>query len=225
LVTKLLLCRLPLFDQVFPVTIAFRSQLYEQCSSGACLSFRNQTLLNHRPDGPVHNRAVEAKQSGNLKQVSQQASTGDIAVLDVPAPRLVPGCVLVRMEASLISAGTARASCEFASKNLLEKARARPYLVREVINKVQRDGVFSTAGTRASWPETNIPFAIPPGQRASRRIGSVCGRGELPIPFDQIVSTTLATCRAVESRSSGQPVEVDTTTFIRSNSQSPRAVS
>jgi predicted dehydrogenase len=54
---------------------------------------------------------------------------------------------------------------------------------------------------------------------------AVCGGGELPIPFDQIVSTTLATCRAVESRSSGQPVEVDTATFIRSNSQSPRAAS
>ena len=78
-----------------------------------------------------------------MKQVLQQASTGEIAVLDVPAPRLLPGCVLVRMAASLVSAGTERASCEFASKNLLQKAKARPDLVREVINKVRRDGVFS----------------------------------------------------------------------------------
>jgi predicted dehydrogenase/threonine dehydrogenase-like Zn-dependent dehydrogenase len=64
-------------------------------------------------------------------------------VTEVPAPKLLPGCVLVRMAASLVSAGTERASCEFASKNLLQKAKARPDLVREVINKIQRDGVFS----------------------------------------------------------------------------------
>jgi predicted dehydrogenase len=54
---------------------------------------------------------------------------------------------------------------------------------------------------------------------------AVCGRGELPIPFDEIVSTTLATLRAVESRSSGQPIEVDTADFIMSSSQSRRAAS
>jgi predicted dehydrogenase len=54
---------------------------------------------------------------------------------------------------------------------------------------------------------------------------AVRGRGEPPIAFDEIVSTTLATLRAAESRSSGQPVEVDTAAFINSNSQSRRAVS
>jgi len=54
---------------------------------------------------------------------------------------------------------------------------------------------------------------------------AVCGRGAPPIPFDEIVSTTLATLRAAESRSSGQPFEVDTAAFINSNSQSRRAVS
>ena len=71
-----------------------------------------------------------------MKQVLQQARTGQIEVMDVPAPQLLPGCVLVRMAASLVSAGTERASCEFASKNLLQKAKARPDLVREVIGKV-----------------------------------------------------------------------------------------
>src|SRR5271166_3177787 len=78
-----------------------------------------------------------------MRQVLQQARTGEIAVTDVPAPKLLPGCVLVRMAASLVSAGTERASCEFAGKNLLQKAQARPDLVREVVNKIRRDGVFS----------------------------------------------------------------------------------
>jgi predicted dehydrogenase/threonine dehydrogenase-like Zn-dependent dehydrogenase len=79
-----------------------------------------------------------------MKQVLQYARTGDIEVKEVPAPKLLPGCVLVRIAASLVSAGTERASSEFASKNLLQKAKARPDLVREVIGKVQRDGLFST---------------------------------------------------------------------------------
>ena len=78
-----------------------------------------------------------------MKQVLQQPSTGEISVAEVPAPQLLPGCVLVRMGASLVSAGTERASSEFARKSLLQKAQARPDLVREVINKVRRDGILS----------------------------------------------------------------------------------
>jgi predicted dehydrogenase len=55
--------------------------------------------------------------------------------------------------------------------------------------------------------------------------GAVSGRGEPPIPFVEIVSTTLATLRAVESRASGQSVEVDAANFMESNSGLRRAVS
>ncbi len=78
-----------------------------------------------------------------MKQVLQHARTGEIEVADVPTPKLLPGCVLVRIAASLVSAGTERASSEFASKNLLQKAKARPDLVHEVLNKVRRDGLLS----------------------------------------------------------------------------------
>lgn len=78
-----------------------------------------------------------------MKQVLQQARTGEVEVVDVPTPKLLPGCVLVRIGTSLVSAGTERAASEFASKNLFQKAKARPDLVHEVLNKVRRDGVFS----------------------------------------------------------------------------------
>jgi predicted dehydrogenase/threonine dehydrogenase-like Zn-dependent dehydrogenase len=80
-----------------------------------------------------------------MKQVLQDARTGEVAVVEVPSPKLLTGCVLVRIAASLVSAGTERASSEFASRNLLQKARARPDLVRDVIDKVRRDGLFSAA--------------------------------------------------------------------------------
>ena len=78
-----------------------------------------------------------------MKQVLQDARTGEISVEEVPAPQLLPGCVLVRIAASVVSAGTERASAEFARKSLFQKAKSRPDLVREVIAKVQRDGIFS----------------------------------------------------------------------------------
>jgi len=78
-----------------------------------------------------------------MKQVLQQPSTGEISVAEVPAPQLLPGCVLVSIRASLVSAGTERASSEFARKSLFRKAQARPDLVRDVVNKVRRDGLLS----------------------------------------------------------------------------------
>src|SRR5271155_2177247 len=82
-----------------------------------------------------------------MKQLLQQVSGGEIEVVDIPAPKLLPGCVLVRTAASLVSAGTERASSEFAAKNLMQKARMRPDLVREVLSKISRDGLLATLST------------------------------------------------------------------------------
>jgi predicted dehydrogenase/threonine dehydrogenase-like Zn-dependent dehydrogenase len=93
-----------------------------------------------------------------MKQLLQQVSGGEIQVVDVPAPKLLPGCVLVRTAASLVSIGTERASSEFARKNLLQKARMRPDLVREVWNKVRRDGVASAfAAVRSRMDQPSAP--------------------------------------------------------------------
>jgi len=79
-----------------------------------------------------------------MKQLLQDAGTGELKAAEVPVPQLLPGGVLVRVAASLVSAGTERASAEFASKNLLAKAKARPDLVRDVLAKLRRDGLAST---------------------------------------------------------------------------------
>ena len=93
-----------------------------------------------------------------MKQVLQQVRGGDIEVVDVPSPKLLPGCVLVRTAASLLSVGTERASSEFARKNLLQKARMRPDLVREVWNKIRRDGIASTvAAVRSRMDQPSAP--------------------------------------------------------------------
>jgi len=92
-----------------------------------------------------------------MKQVFQHARTGEISIAEVPAPQLLPASVLVRVAASLVSAGTERASAEFAGKNLVQKARVRPDLVREVIGKIQRDGILSAVQavrSRLDQPQT-----------------------------------------------------------------------
>ena len=96
-----------------------------------------------------------------MKQVLQHARSGEITVEEVPAPQLLPGCVLVQVAASVVSAGTERASAEFARKNLLQKAKSRPDLVRDVIHKVQRDGLLSAVQavrTRLDQPQTPVRF-------------------------------------------------------------------
>jgi len=93
-----------------------------------------------------------------MKQLLQQVSGGEVEVVDVPAPKLLAGCVLVRTAASLVSVGTERASSEFARKNLLQKARMRPDLVREVWNKVRRDGALATlAAVRSRMDQPSAP--------------------------------------------------------------------
>jgi predicted dehydrogenase/threonine dehydrogenase-like Zn-dependent dehydrogenase len=82
-----------------------------------------------------------------MKQLLQDARTGELRITEVPAPQLLPGCVLVRVAASLVSAGTERAAAEFAGKSLLAKAKARPDLARDVLAKMRRDGLFSTLQT------------------------------------------------------------------------------
>ena len=72
-----------------------------------------------------------------MKQLVQDWKVGSVQVLEVPPPQLTAGQLLVRTRASLISAGTERSVVDFAEKSLLEKARARPDLVRQVMGKMQ----------------------------------------------------------------------------------------
>jgi predicted dehydrogenase len=79
-----------------------------------------------------------------MKQVIQDVRSGETSVVDVPVPFPGPGMALVRTAASLVSAGTERSVVEFAGKSLLGKARSRPDLVRQVLEKVRREGLLTT---------------------------------------------------------------------------------
>jgi predicted dehydrogenase/threonine dehydrogenase-like Zn-dependent dehydrogenase len=79
-----------------------------------------------------------------MKQVLQNRKSGKVAVGEVPTPLVQSGRVLVRTVASLISAGTERASVESARKSLVQEARERPDLVKAVIDKARSEGLVNT---------------------------------------------------------------------------------
>ncbi|MCP3993364.1 MAG: Gfo/Idh/MocA family oxidoreductase [Actinomycetia bacterium] len=79
-----------------------------------------------------------------MRQVVQAASGGAIELVEAPVPQITASQVLVRTEATLISAGTERAVTKLAQSSLLEKARARPDLVRQVVTKARHDGLTDT---------------------------------------------------------------------------------
>src|SRR5664280_509495 len=79
-----------------------------------------------------------------MEQVVQSVRSGNLRLVEVPAPQIGPSEVLVATGCSLVSAGTERAVRKLASANLVEKARARPDLVRQVLRKARADGVLPT---------------------------------------------------------------------------------
>jgi len=79
-----------------------------------------------------------------MRQLLQNLRTGETVVADVPVPIPGAGEALVRTAASLVSAGTERMLVEFAAKSLVGKARSRPDLLRQVLDKARREGTLTT---------------------------------------------------------------------------------
>ncbi|MFA4884179.1 MAG: bi-domain-containing oxidoreductase [Candidatus Margulisiibacteriota bacterium] len=79
-----------------------------------------------------------------MKQVIQDYKSGELRVVEVPAPLVRPGGVLVRTLNSAVSVGTEKLMVNLAQQNLIEKALSRPDLVRRVIDKIKTEGIRET---------------------------------------------------------------------------------
>ena len=93
-----------------------------------------------------------------MKQLLQNLKNGQTTVEDVPVPAPREGMALVRVAASLVSAGTERTLVEFAEKNLVGKARSRPDLVRQVLDKAKREGLVPTV--QAAFSRLDQPMSL-----------------------------------------------------------------
>ena len=91
-----------------------------------------------------------------MKQIVQSARSGELQLVDVPAPAPEPGQILIQNHFSVMSPGTEKLSMDFAQKSLLGKARSRPDLVGQVLKKVRQEGplpTFRTVVNRLDSPQ------------------------------------------------------------------------
>ncbi|MBK9005429.1 MAG: bi-domain-containing oxidoreductase [Anaerolineae bacterium] len=93
-----------------------------------------------------------------MKQLLQNIKTGKASIEDVPMPTPREGQALVQVATSLVSAGTERMVVEFAEKSLVGKARSRPDLVKQVLDKARREGVVNTM--QAAFNRLDQPMAL-----------------------------------------------------------------
>jgi predicted dehydrogenase/threonine dehydrogenase-like Zn-dependent dehydrogenase len=102
-----------------------------------------------------------------MKQLLQNIKTGKPSVEEVPIPTPQAGQALVKVSASLVSAGTER----MMAKNIVDQARSRPDLVKQVIDKARREGISNTA--RSVFNRLDQPMA--PGYSSA---GTIVALGE-----------------------------------------------
>jgi predicted dehydrogenase/NADPH:quinone reductase-like Zn-dependent oxidoreductase len=93
-----------------------------------------------------------------MKQVLQYRRSGATRVVEVPAPLVPGGGLLVQNQWSLISPGTERMLVEAGGANLLTTARQRPELVKQVADKLARDGLAATIDAVRSRLDVAIPL-------------------------------------------------------------------
>jgi predicted dehydrogenase/threonine dehydrogenase-like Zn-dependent dehydrogenase len=108
-----------------------------------------------------------------VKQVEQNYRTGELRVVEVPAPRAADGGVLVATRVSLISSGTEKQLIDLAKASLAGKAIARPDLVRRVLRNVGREGLGQTIEKVFAKLDTPIPL----GYSLAGRVIDVGRRG------------------------------------------------
>jgi predicted dehydrogenase/threonine dehydrogenase-like Zn-dependent dehydrogenase len=79
-----------------------------------------------------------------MRQIAQNYKSGELIVLDAPAPACRPGGVLVQSLFSLISTGTEMMKLAEAKMSMVGQARARPDQVRKVLDTVAQQGAVAT---------------------------------------------------------------------------------
>ena len=140
-----------------------------------------------------------------MKQVTQHFRTGKLAVQELPAPGCRPGWLVVATRASLISAGTEKMLMDLASASLAGKAMARPDLVRQVVDKVRREGLATTLDKVRTKLDTPIPLGY---SCAGRVLDVGSGRRGDPWRAGRLRRRGLGESRRVQSRPQ-EPVRPD----------------
>ena len=93
-----------------------------------------------------------------MKQLLHSFKTGQISFMDIPLPNYNDHQLRIQTQCSLISAGTERMLINFGRASYFQKARQQPEKVRQVIDKIQTDGLYTTI--TAVQNKLNQPIAL-----------------------------------------------------------------
>ncbi len=93
-----------------------------------------------------------------MKQLIQSFKTGELGLFEVPSPVCGKNGALVQTTVSLVSAGTEKMLVDFAKKSMLSKAKDRPDLVKQVVDKMKKEGVKNTLEKVFTKLDTPIPL-------------------------------------------------------------------
>jgi len=93
-----------------------------------------------------------------MKQLIQSFKTGELGLFNVPAPVCDEKGALVQTTVSLVSAGTEKMLVDFAKKSMLAKAKDRPDLVKQVLDKMKKEGVKNTLEKVFTKLDSPIPL-------------------------------------------------------------------
>lgn len=93
-----------------------------------------------------------------MKQIIQNLNTGETSLIEVPAPMLLDGHLLIQTSCSLVSSGTEKMLVDFGKANWLNKARQQPERVKMVWDKIKTDGLQPTIDAVKNKINTPIPL-------------------------------------------------------------------
>jgi len=79
-----------------------------------------------------------------MRQLISSLKTGALTIVEVPAPSVSAGELLLRTRRTLVSQGTEKMLIEFGRASLFQKARSQPSRVRQVLAKIRTDGLTPT---------------------------------------------------------------------------------
>ena len=123
-----------------------------------------------------------------MKQLLQNLRSGEAVVAEVPAPTPQPGEALVRQRPRWFPPAPSAWWSSLPGKSLVGKARSRPDLVRQVLDKARREGLLTTleaAINRLDQPmalgysSAGTVMALGEGSRSSHRAAGGLRRGRL----------------------------------------------
>ncbi|XAT58191.1 zinc-binding dehydrogenase [Rhodobacteraceae bacterium IMCC1335] len=79
-----------------------------------------------------------------MKTIVQNYRDGKLQLIDIKVPACNENEIIIQTRSSVVSVGTEKSISTLAKKNLFQKAKARPDLVKRVIEKVQTEGISKT---------------------------------------------------------------------------------